>query len=289
MTAATLPAVAEPGIYDIPEDLYHADPVPGGSLSSSGARKLLPPSCPAIFRYEQDHRPESTDAFDFGTAAHKLVLGAGAEIAALDFRDWRTKASQEAAAEVRERGAVPLLRADHDRVTAMASAVRAHPLASALLNPACGRPEQSLFWQDPEFGVWLRARLDWLPDAPGGRMIVSDYKTSRSAEPRSFAKSAADFGYHCQAAFYIDGIRELLGTDAAFVFIVQSKTPPYLVTVVELDPLALRTGRELNRRAIEIFRDCQESGLWPAYSDDIEQVSLPPWALAQARAYLEAS
>ena len=39
-------AVAEftAGVYDIPEDLYHRDPVPGGSLSCSGAKKLLPPS-----------------------------------------------------------------------------------------------------------------------------------------------------------------------------------------------------------------------------------------------------
>ena len=76
------------------EATYHGDPVPGGSLSSTGARKLLPPSCPALFRWQQDH-PVHKDVFDFGSAAHRLVLGAGPEIALLDYDNMRTKAAQE--------------------------------------------------------------------------------------------------------------------------------------------------------------------------------------------------
>ncbi|MGW9447058.1 hypothetical protein, partial [Bacillus mobilis] len=53
----TLSAITRPGVYDgIPEAVYHRDPVPGGSLSSSGARKLLAPSCPALFKYDQEHK-----------------------------------------------------------------------------------------------------------------------------------------------------------------------------------------------------------------------------------------
>ena len=60
--------ITAPGVYDIPAEDYHRDPVPGGSLSSTGARKLLPPSCPAKFRYEQDNPPTPTAALDFGQA-----------------------------------------------------------------------------------------------------------------------------------------------------------------------------------------------------------------------------
>jgi hypothetical protein len=76
--------ITQPGVYDLPADVYHADPVPaelGGSLSSSGAKLLLPPSCPAIYQWARTH-PTYSDAFDFGHAAHKKVLGAGAEIVA---------------------------------------------------------------------------------------------------------------------------------------------------------------------------------------------------------------
>ena len=41
-------APIEPGIYDkIPDEIYHGD---RNSLSSTGARKLLAPSCPAKVR-----------------------------------------------------------------------------------------------------------------------------------------------------------------------------------------------------------------------------------------------
>jgi hypothetical protein len=64
--------ITGPGVYDqVPEHVYHADPIPGGSLSSSGARKLLAPSCPALFKHDQDNPQPHKKTFDIGTAAHK--------------------------------------------------------------------------------------------------------------------------------------------------------------------------------------------------------------------------
>jgi hypothetical protein len=272
--------VTEPGVYEMPHAEYLADPVPGGSLSSSGARLLLPPSCPAIFRYRQDHPPEPTAVFDFGHAAHKLVLGEGPPLAVLDAEDWRTKAAQQWREGVRAEGSVPLLKAEHERVQAMAAAIREHPIASALFDPERGgKPEQSLFWEYD--GIWKRGRLDWIPGLANhsrGRPVLSDYKTARSADPGSIARSVANFGYHQQAAWYLEGVRVLIGADCAFVFVFQEKEAPYLVTVCELDYAALETGAALNARAAEVYRDCTEAAIWPGYSDDIELISLPPWA-----------
>lgn len=68
-------AVTEPGVYDdMPEHVYLADPVPGGSLSFSGAKALLPPSCPALYRHQRDHGRPPKPAFDFGHAVHSMVL-----------------------------------------------------------------------------------------------------------------------------------------------------------------------------------------------------------------------
>lgn len=281
MTIATF----EAGVYDMPEDQYHADPVPGGSLSSTGARKLLPPSCPARFRYEQDH-PVHKDVFDFGTAAHQLVLRKGKPLAVLDAEDWRGKAAREWREAVRAEGSVPLLTAEHQQVQAMAAAIREHPLASALLCRGDVMAEQSYFWPDPEYGIWRRARLDsFRQGGDGGRLIITDYKTTASADPASFAKSVANYGYHQQAAWYLDAVDGCHGatTDAAFLFVAQEKAPPYLVTVCELDGDAIRAGDALNRAAMERYRDCTESGLWPGYQhDDIALISLPAWAV---RAY----
>lgn len=264
-------------VFDMPSEIYQADPLPGGSLSSSGARKLLPPHCPAKFDHERRHGRPDTRAFDMGHAAHKLVLGAGPDIVSVDADSWRTNAAKAQAEEVRAAGGVPLLAADFTTVTAMADALREHPIASALFEPGSGHPEVSMFWTDEQTGVNLRARPDWLPDPRGdGRVIIPDYKSAVSAEPDKFAKTAADFGYHQQAAWYCDGVTALdLGDDPLFVFVVQEKTPPYLITVIQLDAEALRIGRALNRQAIDLYAECDRTGVWPGYHDDVAIASLP--------------
>jgi hypothetical protein len=226
-----------------------------------------------------DNPPEPHKAvFDFGKAAHCEVLGQGEPIRYVDADDWRTKDARAAKAEAYEAGEIPLLAKDEGVLEGMVAALRAHPLAAALLNPATGKAEQSLFWTDPDSGVNLRGRLDWLPNARDGRMIIPDYKTAAKADTESFAKSAASYGYVMQDPWYRDLVTGLeLAEDVSFVFIVQEKEPPYLVNVIELDGDALRIGRGLNRRAIHLFRKCTDNNHWPGYSTDVELVSLPIW------------
>jgi PDDEXK-like domain of unknown function (DUF3799) len=271
----TLP-VHEAGLYDdIPDDAYHRS----HALSSSGARKLLPPSCPARYKWDRDNGQAPKAAWDFGKAAHAHLLGVGAPVVRVDADNWRSKKAQEAQQAAYDEGRTPVLEREWQQVIGMADAVRAHPIASALLEPDGGRPEVSAFWEDPQYDIWRRIRLDWLPDTDGGRLIVPDYKSCQSADPRSIAKSVASFGYHVQEAFYRDGLQALeVAEDVAFVFIFQEKTAPYLITVVQLDLEALRIGRVLTDRACQVFADCTATDTWPSYTDDIETVSLPGWA-----------
>jgi hypothetical protein len=273
--------VVEPGVYpDIPEDLYHRDPVPGGSLSSSGARKLLPPSCPAKFRYEMDHPAPPTESMELGTAAHKTVLGVGAPIKIIDAEDWKTKAARDGRDAARAAGAVPLLPDEYLQVQEMALEIKRHPVASVLLDPGRGgAAEQSMFWVDPEFGVWCRARLDWMPAPTPGRFLVCDYKTTNSAAPEAIRKHVSNFGYHIQADFYCAGIRALGIHEAPdFLFIFQETSPPYLITIVQLDEDTMWAGEQARREALERYRDCTRANRWPGYTEEIQLVSLPPWA-----------
>src|SRR5690606_37289548 len=160
----------------------HADPVPGGSLSSTGARRLL--QSPARSRYEQAHPPAPRPHFDSATAAHKLVLGVGPDLAVLDDPDCRAKGAREAAREARERGAIPPKRGDYEQIQAMAAALRAHPVAGPIFTESAGRAEQSLFWQDSDTRVVCRARIVLLPHpTQQGRLILADYKTCATADP----------------------------------------------------------------------------------------------------------
>lgn len=277
--------ITSPGLYpDIPNDDYHADPVDGGSLSSSGARALLPPSCPARFRWQQDHGRPPADHYDFGHAAHQLVLGVGDPIAIIDADDWRTKAAKEARDEARAAGHTPLLAGDMLIVEAMADALREHPVASKLLTPGSGLPEQTLVWRDATTDVMCRARIDWLPHpTPGRRAIIPDYKTCHSAEPEALRRAMHQFGYHQQADWYLSAARALglAGPDAAFLFICQEKTAPYLLTIFEPDPIALRIAAERNYMARAVYRHCTETGHWPAYVEGVAQLALPLWAERQ--------
>lgn len=292
MTVTEAPGkVTTPGVHQLTDEEYHADPVEGGSLSSTGARQLLPPSCPALFRHQQLHGQPHKRVWDFGSAAHAHVLGVGPELVVIEAANYRTKAAQEARNEAHEAGAIPLLEPEHDQVLAMAAALRRHPVARALFDPdRGGQPEQSLIWQDAQTGVMRRARLDWLPAiVPNQRVIVGDYKTCVSAEPDALSKAAHNYGWHQQADWYLAGIKALFGLtddDVAFVFIAQEKTPPYLVTPVELDHDAMRIGQIRNRRALSIYRHCVDNDEWPSYVDGVHLLSLPPWAAIEEGEHL---
>lgn len=276
--------VERPGVYlGVPDEAYHADPVPGGSLSSTGVRKLLPPSCPALFKHWLDHGQEHKPEFEYGKAAHLRVLGTGPQLVLVDRERWDTKDVKAEVKAIRDAGGVPLKRTDMEQIDAMAAAIREHPLARRLLAPDRGQPEVSLFWQDTETRVKCRARLDWVPDPGHGRPLLVDYKTCDSAEPEKLQKAVSQFGYHVQRGHYLPGARAtgLVGDDAELMFVFQEKKPPFLVTVVELDPPAKRIGEHLAREARHLYRECTASGRWPGYTDDVAMISLPGWVERQ--------
>lgn len=274
MTApAVLSVVTEQCVVDgMAEDTYHLDPVPGGSLSSTGAREIL--NCPARFAWNQEHGREDTKSFDLGKVAHALILGTGAQYQALPYTDWTTKRAQQDRKDARAAGLTPLTLPELAQAEAMAAAFRASP-AGALLTPD-GLPERSLFWIDDETGVWCRARVDW-----ANALTYLDLKTTADAHPGHLGKSVADFGYHVQEAFYERGIRALNLADGRapeFLFAFVEKKQPHFVTTAVLDAEARSIGDELVSRALRRYAECQRTGVWPGYPTDIVTVSLPRWA-----------
>lgn len=260
------------------------------ALSASGAKLLLPPNCPAIYRWYMDNPRPTKAAFDLGHAAHKLVLGAGAPIEVIqvtakdgtksDALNRMTNSAKDHEKAIRAAGGLPLLREDFDAVHAMAKRLREHRLASALLSG--GKAEQTLFWLDDLTGSQLRGRIDWLPDAAADRMILPDYKSAISAAPEKFSRSLTDYGYVIQAAFYTEAVLSLgLAEQVVFLNIVQEKTPPYLVAVYQPDDEAMEIGRQMMRQAVDIYAECNRTGIWPGYSDDIELISVAPWVARQ--------
>ncbi|MFD2232799.1 PD-(D/E)XK nuclease-like domain-containing protein [Phaeospirillum tilakii] len=271
------------GIYDMPDDVYHADPAPTPSLSASGMKRIIG-ECPAAFwwdnrRLNPGWKEETTKALSVGRAAHMWLLQ-GAEfeqrIAVMPAElDLRSNAGKAFAAQAEGEGKTLIRAKEFEAVKAMRdAAMRSDLVRLALSN---GRAEQSLFWQDAETGVWLRCRPDWLPTVP---VHVPDFKTTTSAHPDDFRRAVQDYGYHIQAAHTLDGIEAVTGTRPdSFFFIVQEKAPPYLCSICTLDDEAMMWGERLARRAIRLFARCLETGHWPGYDGGISTVGLPAYAL----------
>ena len=277
MTAAV--EVEAPKIVDgLSAEDYHADRT---SISSSGLRALLNPGCPAQFKYDRDHPQAPKREFDLGHAAHLLVLGEGPEIDVLDFDNYLTKPAKLARAEAYEMGVVPLLRHEFEQVQAMATAVREHPDAGALLAMQ-GLAEQSIYWTDPATRVRCRVRPDWLVQHPQVTLVV-DLKTTTDASPDACSKAIESHSYHQQGALYIDGVQAagLAPEGARFIWIFVSKKAPHLVTVRELADQDQDIGRARNDRALRIYRECEQTGLWPDWTGPvptIPQLGMPAWA-----------
>lgn len=274
-------AITEPGIVeDLPEDVYHADPVVETSLSYSGAKEIL--RSPAHYRWSRENRVVKK-AFDYGHAAHAQVLGAGADVVEIPAGILAsngaisTAAAKEFVAEARAAGQVPLKGDDIAVINAMADKLREHPVARRLLDPDNGRPEVSAFWRDAETRLMLRARFDWLTQLPSGRPAIVDYKsTGQSADPRRWGREAGNLGYFIQDPWYREGFDTLHhGEEAAFLFVVQEKDPPFHVSVCELDDDSRAAGAEAAALARATYVQCMTTGEWPSYPPHIHRVSIP--------------
>ena len=46
-----------------------------------------------------------------------------------------------------------------------------------------------------------------------------------------------------------------------------------------LDDLSIEVGRRLYRTALREYAECKASGLWPAYKEEEEIISVPEWEL----------
>lgn len=255
-----------------PAERYHAVE----SLSSGGVRRIV--RSPAHFLAERTKAKAPSAAMQFGSAVHFGVLEPerfAAEVVEAPKFDRRTTAGKAAAAEW-EAANAGKLSFDPETFAAVResiAAVQAHPSASRLLSE--GRPEVSAFWRDGRTGAPLKARFDYLR-ADGG---VVDVKTTRDASAPEFARSAATFGYHVQAAHYWLAHEAAIGSSPAFfAFVCVETEAPFGVACYVLDEADIRAGMRTVNRAIELYAQCLRTGKWPSYPATVERLLLPKWA-----------
>lgn len=246
------------------------------ALSSTGARKIVNET-PFHFRFG-----ESTDtaSMKLGRAVHMLALES--DLFAEKFQLYVPEkgtgsraANDEAKAAATAAGITLLTEKQWTKALAMRDEIRKHPTARALLEGAL--LEESIEWTDPETGCPCKARLDIQ-----GAGCVTDIKTARNASLKAFSRAVANYGYHMQAAWYLDAARAKGAQPSAFRFVVIESHAPHAIAVYTLADLAIELGRRDNAKARRTYVDCQRDGYWPGYPVESVEIDLPEWSYSEA-------
>jgi hypothetical protein len=283
-------SITEPGIYDIPEDEYHADPVDPISVSSSILKEIYR-GTPANARLShpklnKNFEPDERQTFDLGSAAHALILYDDRKFEIIEADDYKTNAAKAARAKARLEGKIPLLTKHWDSVKAMAKAVRLQIMLSDAQGAFdAGKPQKTIVWREIIHGqpVMCRALLDWLHDRPGN--VFYDFKsTGVGVGPDEWAKRTLfDTGADIQDAFYRRGIRQVLGIEnPIFRFIAAENYPPYLIAIHELSPAAKAMAEVKVESSLQYWAWCRRHNKWPGHSRHVHYIDAPPWEAARA-------
>jgi hypothetical protein len=170
---------------------------------------------------------DASDAQALGGAFHSAVLEPAlfdTEYAAMPQFDGHpnSNAHKQAKADWIEANREKVAIAPRERAAllAMSQAVRAHPIAAAILRGA-GKNELSIVWRDKPTGVLCKGRVDRVCRVKIGvldgaaanpnddALCLIDFKTTRAIGIEAFDKEIAKFAYHAQLAMYLDGLNAL--------------------------------------------------------------------------------
>lgn len=259
---------------DINIETYHAGP----GISKSQLDQVA--KSPAHWKASLEIERKETPALRVGRLFHNVVLEPESiDLAVAPKVDRRTKvgkATWEAFVSASKDSQV-VTEDEYTLIMGMRDSVMLHPIAKALFE-LDGMFEHSVYWQNEESGLLCKCRPDWwLP----GKQVIVDLKTTEDARPWAFARDSAKYRYHVQNAFYDEGVGSV-ALSQGFIFVVVEKAPPYAVAVYQLDDQAILAGQIMYQEELNILADCQRTGIYPAYSDRIEVLSLPKYTIQEA-------
>lgn len=161
---------------------------------------------PAEWAFNRLHPQEaSTPAFQFGTAFHALTLHTDPQVVTYpEGMSPLTKAGKQWKTDEEDAGHLVISRKDYDFIQLMQSNLEDTD-RKTLDDAEC---EKAVIITDSQTGIPVKIKIDALP---ADTSYVIDLKTTCHLD--DFARSMVDYGYHIQAAFYLDvlaqaGIRE---------------------------------------------------------------------------------
>lgn len=298
--------ITQDGVYsDISLDRYHNDLTlfDGPSVSKSALKYMLPPhgGSPKKFwghwKYNKDHvKPKTSDALDFGKAAHCLLLGD--EVFAenfvvrpekIDGKNWQGNrtACKDWLAEQATEGLTVVTAEQIDRIRQMSEDAAQYPLIrdAGLLN---GKVEQSIVARDPVTGIWLKVRPDNEPAFLNG--VYADLKTTSSMDEDFLQRQLFDAGYYLQGAMTRMVCRMLDKPFESFVFVYVLNDDVPDTAHVELSQIELDRGERAIRWCLDQIMHGLNTGDWPGhrpFKDGTLPIQSKPWAADKLDRFLD--
>jgi len=227
--------------------------------------------------------PAPTPAMLFGSLFHTTTLepeSLDTDYVVAEKHDRRTKKGKIGHADFVERSAGKTIvdAADASKAWAMRSGIGRNAVAAQLVSGP-GISEVSMRCQDQDTGLLLKIRIDRLT-ANG---ILVDLKSTEDVSPNAWSKTVYNFGYHRQAAMYLD-CAKVYGIPGPFIFVAVSKTPPHEAVCYQLDAGAIGMGRAENNTIMRELKTCLCTEKWQGrWSGAINSVGLPRYAYSVGR------
>lgn len=162
---------------------------------------------PTEWAYNRLHAGEpSSAAFTFGTAFHAHTMHTSPQVVTYpDGMNPLTKAGKQWKAEQEDAGNLVISGKDYQLIQLMESNLE--PDDRKLIDSA--ECEKAVILTDKETQLPVKIKVDVLPSDTN---LVIDLKTTSHLD--DFEKSMLDYGYHIQAAFYIDMLKQAGVRDA---------------------------------------------------------------------------
>lgn len=100
-----------------------------------------------------------------------------------------------------------------------------------------------------------------------------DYKTCNDASRDKFGRDAYKLGYYLKMAMRHDILELAFGKKPKnMMLLAQEKTAPFVPQGYVMTDRQIELGRRQFIEAAEIYAKCMETGIWPSYSNHIEEL-----------------
>lgn len=175
---------------------------------------------------------ESSTSFDLGSALHLAILEPEKFEETVIVFAGKTRGVKYNKFVEENEGKIVILENEMVDLIGMKEAINNNGEAMHYINNS--EKEIVETWTDADSLVQCKGKADMV-----GRDFIADLKTTKDVDPRRFRYSCYDYGYHRQAAFYLDGFKK-----ERFIFVCVEKKPPYRIGIFDTSDEFIEQGRE---------------------------------------------